>query len=60
MESISLELDRYNVSLQLPFGLDVDKVTVLSHAPELNRLERQGIIDKLAALGCVEISVSNR
>lgn len=55
MQPLSFSLNSSIVSLDMPLGLDVDAITILSLVPELRTLDNEQVINKLAALGCINI-----
>lgn len=60
MQTLQFDLDKYDVSLDLPLGLDADAITILAIAAQLNDLTAQEISAKLNSLGCVNVVVSAR
>lgn len=59
MHNITLNLDKYLVSLMIPVGLDIDSCTVLSSQAELNNMNESEISLYLNNLGCIVVSIIN-
>lgn len=57
MDTFTLELDNYVVSLNILRGNDIDAVSLSSLVPVLNGLDEQALVNKLTSLGCVDINV---
>jgi hypothetical protein len=57
MEDFTITLEKFSVSFSVPRGLDIDITTVLSYTEKLNTLTDQEVVEYLASLGCIDISI---